>query len=132
MWVLRAYSDSDWAGDPDDRKSITGFCIFFNGCLISWKSRGQKTVTLSSSKAKYVAVADVCTEILFIKMILEFLGLKIELSITVVCDNVGAIFIRFSSTNYVQNTIFRLIFHRYTEGMSLHTLADYFVDDLFL
>ena len=91
-WVLKAYSDSDWAGDPEDRKSITGFCIFLNGCLISWKSRGQKTVTLSSSEAEYVAVADVCTEILFIKTILDFLGLKVKLPITVMCDNVGAIF----------------------------------------
>ena len=98
-WVLKAYSDSDWAGDPEDRKSITGFCIFLNGCLISWKSRGQKTVTLSSSEAEYVAVTDVCTEILFIKTILDFLGLKVKLPITVMCDNVGAIFMAHNSKN---------------------------------
>ena len=86
-------------GDPDDRKSITGFCIFLNGCLISWKSRGQKTVTLSSSEAEYVAVADVCTDILFIKKILDFLGLKIVLLIKVMCDNVGAIFMAHNSKN---------------------------------
>ena len=97
LWVLRAYSDSDWTGDPDDRRSITGFCIFLNGCLISWKSRGQKTVTLSSSEAEYVAVADVCTDILFIKKILDFLGMKIVLLITVMCDNVGAIFMENNS-----------------------------------
>ena len=38
-WEMRAFCDSDWAGDVDDRKSITGFSIFLNGCLISWKSR---------------------------------------------------------------------------------------------
>ena len=92
-WEMRAFSDSDWAGDADDRRSITGFCIFLNGCLVSWKSRGQKTVTLSSSEAEYVAVSEVCTEILFIKTITDFLGLNLSLPITVMCDNVGAIFI---------------------------------------
>ena len=76
IWRLKAYSDSDWAGDADDRRSITGFCIFLDNCLISWKSRGQKTVTLSSSEVEYVAVAEVCAEILFIKTIMNFLNLK--------------------------------------------------------
>ena len=98
-WELRAYSDSDWAGDADDRRSVTGFCILLNGCLISWKSRGQKTVTLSLSEAEYVAVADICTEILFIKTILDFLQLPVHLPITVMCDNVGAIFIAHNSKN---------------------------------
>ena len=98
-WELRAFCDSDWAGDVDDRKSITGFSIFLNGCLISWKSRGQKTVTLSSSEAEYVAVSEVCTEILFIKTITDFLGLEIKLPITIFCDNIGAIYIAHNPKN---------------------------------
>ena len=92
-WEMRAFCDSDWVGDADDRRSITGFCILLNGCLISWKSRGQKTVTLSSSEAEYIAVSEVCTEELFIKTIMDFLALEILLSITVLCDNIGAIYI---------------------------------------
>ena len=61
-WVLKSFSDSDWAGSKDDRRSITGYCIYLNGCLISWKSRGQKHVTLSSTEAEYVAVSEVCTD----------------------------------------------------------------------
>ena len=98
-WKLKAYSDSDWAGDADDCRSITGFCIFLNDCLISWKSRGQKTVTLSSSEAEYVAVSEVCAEILFIKTLMDFLKLEVDLPITVMCDNVGAIFIAHNSKN---------------------------------
>ena len=98
-WTLKAFSDSDWAGDADNRRSVTGFCIFINDCLISWKSRGQKTVTLSSSKAKYVAVSEVCTEILFIKTIMDFLELKVKLPITIMCNNIGAIFIAHDSKN---------------------------------
>ena len=58
-WTLKAFSDSDWAGAKDDRRSITGYCIYLNGFLISWKSRGQKHVTLSSTEAEYVAVLQV-------------------------------------------------------------------------
>ena len=75
QWTLKAFSDSDWAAVKDDRRSITGYCIYLNGCLISWKSRGQKHVTLSSTEAEYVAVSEACTDIMFIKMIMEFLEL---------------------------------------------------------
>ena len=93
QWILKAFSDSDWAGAPDDRRSITGYCIYLNGCLISWKSRGQKHVTLSSTEAEYVAVSEVCTDIMFIKMMMEFLQLEMKKPVIVHCDNVGAIFL---------------------------------------
>ena len=91
-WVLKSFSDSDWAGSKDDRRSITGNCIYLNRCLVSWKSRGQKHVTLLSTEAEYVAVSEVCTDIMFVKMIMEFLGLELERPVTIHCDNVGAIF----------------------------------------
>ena len=53
-WILKSFSDSDWAGSKDDRRSITGSCIYLNGCLVSWKLRGQKHVTLSSIEAEYL------------------------------------------------------------------------------
>ena len=74
-WILKSFSDSDWAGSKDDRRSITGYCIYLNGCLVSWKSRGQKHVTLSSTEAEYVAVSEVCTDIMFIRVVMEFLEL---------------------------------------------------------
>ena len=75
---MKAFSDSDWAGAKDERRSIAGYCVYLNGCLISWKSRGQKLVTLSSTEAEYVAVSEACTDIKFIKMIMEFLELEVE------------------------------------------------------
>ena len=52
QWTLKAFSDNDWAGSKDDGRSNTGYCINLNGCLVSWKSRGQKYVTLSSTEAE--------------------------------------------------------------------------------
>ena len=44
-WVLKSFSDSDWEGSKDNIRSIMGYCIYLNGCLVSWKSRGQKHIT---------------------------------------------------------------------------------------
>ena len=92
-WALKAFCDSDWAGNKNNRRSITGYCIYFQGCLIAWKSRAQKNVTLSLSEAEYVAVSEVCMEIMSIKIILDFLGVEVKRSIQVNCNNVGAIFL---------------------------------------
>ena len=126
VWKIVAYCDSDYAGDPDTRISVTGYGIYIGTCLASWKSRGQKSVTLSSTEAEYVAVSEVCTEIIFIKQVLEFLGITIDFPITVNCDNVGAIFLAYNAKtsqrtkhvdirahyvrNYVEDGIVKIIF----------------------
>ena len=55
-WDFKWMYNSDYAGDKDNRLSVTGYCIYINGCLISWKSRAQKCQTLSSTEAKYVTL----------------------------------------------------------------------------
>ena len=93
VWKMVAFCDSDYAGDKDGRKSVSGFAIYIQGCLISWKSRKQKSVTLSSSEAEYVAISEVCAELIFLKQVLEFLNIKLTLPIIVRVDNVGAIYL---------------------------------------
>ena len=128
MWQIKAFCDSDFAGDQEKRISVSGFCIYLMNCLISWKSKGQDNVTLSSTEAEYVAISDLCKELMFVRMILVFLGIKVKLPIVVHCDNIGAIFLGYNAKvsqrtkhidtkykyvgEYVQEGIVKIVFVR--------------------
>ena len=62
------------------------------GVPLTWKSKSQRSVTLSSSEAEYMALSEVAKEIKFVYQLLQSIGIDIELPITVKVDNVGAIF----------------------------------------
>jgi hypothetical protein len=91
-WDLMAYSDADWAGDRDTRRSVTGYAIYFMGCLVCWKSKQQQSVSLSTAEAEYYALSEAAKEIKFVAQILMTLDLPITLPIICRVDNVGAIF----------------------------------------
>jgi hypothetical protein len=97
-WDLKAYSDSDFAGDTETRKSVSGFIIYLCGAAISWRSKGQKSVSLSSTEAEYMAISEVAMEILYIVGILKFLGVKLSYPIEVNVDNIGAVYLSKNAT----------------------------------
>ncbi|XP_019158032.1 PREDICTED: uncharacterized protein LOC109154759 [Ipomoea nil] len=61
--AIHAFSDSDWAGDPVDRKSTSGLAMFLGQNLVSWVCRKQRTVARSSTEAEYKALADFSAEV---------------------------------------------------------------------
>ena len=99
FWTIILFSDSDWAGDKDNRRSVTGFMIFLNGVLIAWRSKLQRTVSLSSSEAEYYACAEAVKEIPFIVEILTFMGIPVKIPVEVRVDNIGAIFMSENTTS---------------------------------
>jgi len=91
-WIVLAYSDSNFGGDKETRISTAGFILYLMGVPISWRSKGQKSVTLSSSEAEYVALSEAAKEIKFVYQLLTGMGMKVKLPIVVHVDNLGAIF----------------------------------------
>ena len=76
----------------------SGFVIYLCGAAISWRSKGQKSVSLSSTEAEYMAISEVAMEILYIAGILKFLGVKIKYPIEVNVDNIGAVYLAKNAT----------------------------------
>ena len=91
-WQMTIFSDSDFAGDVETRISVTGYCIFLLSVPICWRSKSQKGVTLSSSKAEFVALSEAVREIKFVIQVLESIGVLVKTLVIVRVDNIGAIF----------------------------------------
>lgn len=112
---LRPYYDSDWAGYPLTRRSTTGYCVFLGPSLISWRSKRQKTVSLSSVEAEYRAMTRACCELTWLRYLLRDLGVLHQELALLHCDNKAALHIAAN-----------LVFHertRHTE-MDCHYIRD--------
>ena len=74
---MMEYTDVDWVGSVDDRKSTSASAYYLGECLVSWARRKQSPISLSTTKAKYIATAECCTQILWMKKTLEDRKLKV-------------------------------------------------------
>ena len=88
---LEGYSDSDWGGDLDTRKSTTGYLFMVIGGLVSWKCKLQRLVTVSSTEAELVAVNDAVHECVWFRKALYAMGFDITDPTTIFEDNQGCI-----------------------------------------
>ncbi|KAK1668266.1 hypothetical protein QYE76_056425 [Lolium multiflorum] len=90
---LVAYSDADWAGCPDTRKSTSGFGVFLGSNLVSWSSKRQNTISRSSAEAEYRAVANCVAESCWLRQLLVELHRPPSRATIVYCDNISAVYL---------------------------------------
>jgi hypothetical protein len=88
---LHGFTDSDWAGSAEDRKSTSGMCFSLGSTMISWGSRKQKSVALSTTEAEYIAACEACTEAIWLRKLISDLFDQIPDSTIIHCDNQSCI-----------------------------------------
>lgn len=92
-YQLTAYYDADWVACPHTRKSVSGFVVFLGDSLISWKSKKQHTVSLSSAEAEYRSLRRLIAELAWLSRLLADLTVQDITPIPIKCDNQAAIYI---------------------------------------
>ena len=85
------YSDADWAGDVNDRKSTSGYVFKLSGAAISWRSKKQSCVALSTAEAEYIALASATQESVWLQELLSSMKETIVKPATIFEDNKSAI-----------------------------------------
>ncbi|KAK8918602.1 hypothetical protein KSP39_PZI021714 [Platanthera zijinensis] len=91
--TLVVYSDADYAGSLDDRRSTSGFCIYFGGHLVTWRSKKQEVVARFSAEAEYRSMTSVVSELTWLECLLADLGVKLPSPAILLCDSQAAIHI---------------------------------------
>ena len=87
---MEGYCDSDFASDIETRRSTTGFVYILNGGAVSWNSKLQPTVVVSTSEAEYMAAAQAVNEALWLRTLLGDFGIRAGAQ-KIYCDSQGAI-----------------------------------------
>ncbi len=91
IFNIDSYCDASWGNDSDDQESTTGYTIKLNNNIISWTSKKQRVVSLSTCEAEYIAIASCIQDLTWIKQFLSEIYNNLIIQITLYCDNQAAI-----------------------------------------
>lgn len=109
--IIKAYSDSDWGGCPDTRRSTGGFCTFLGSNLISWSAQKQQSVSRSSTEAEYRTLSDTAAEIVWLTNIMTGIGIPQNSPPELFCDNLSAVYLSATPAMHKKSKHFEVDFH---------------------
>ncbi|KAJ9556751.1 LOW QUALITY PROTEIN: hypothetical protein OSB04_011365 [Centaurea solstitialis] len=124
---LIAYTDSDHAGCKLNRKSTSGACQFLGDKLVSWSSRKQNCVSLSTAEAEYVAAACCCSQVLWMKTQLADFGYTMH-RIPIYCDSKSAIQITANPVQHSRTKHIDIRYHFIKDHVEKGNIELYFVE----
>jgi hypothetical protein len=125
--LISVFSDADWAGCIDDRRSTCVFAVFFGANLISWSARKQPTVSRSSTEAEYKALANATAEVMWVQTILKELGIKTSKVPCLWCDNMGATYLSANPIFHARTKYIEIDFHFVRERVAKRLLDIRFI-----
>ncbi len=119
---IYGFADANWGGDINTRKSTTGYVFITNNGPISWTSRRQTTVALSTMEAEYMALSDATREAIAKRQIMQELRLQI-LPPLLHCDNQGAITIAENPVHYQRSKHIDIRYHFIRHALQTNQIA---------
>ncbi|XP_026420321.1 uncharacterized protein LOC113316328 [Papaver somniferum] len=124
---ISGYSDSDWAGCPDTRRSTSGFCVFWGDSLICWQLKKQPTVSQSSTEAEYKEVGLLATDVMWLSHLLEELGIILTRPFKLYCNNLGATYLVSNSAFHARTKHIDINYHTVRELHEFGDVAVFFI-----
>ncbi|KAJ9550472.1 hypothetical protein OSB04_014517 [Centaurea solstitialis] len=129
-YELTGYTDADHGGCKLDRKSTSGHIQFLGDKLVSWASKKQNCVSLSTAEAEYVAAASCCSQIIWMRTQLRDYGFKFD-KIPIYCDSKSAIAISCNPVQHTKTKHIDIRYHFIKDHVEKGTIALYFVNTEF-